>query len=185
MGFTWESLAWAPGSAGRQGRRRWHPARQQRVPMPDSVMALPAPSAPRLVPSWECPAEPPAPGEAGLLLLESLPCSTLCQGSDLPSLWPLRSPGAVGWQQSACVLPAAATHLPGVGMAVTLAALEVLGEGWGEDVLPDCSGDNCLAPPSGLPGCVPPPWPYPACGAGTVPGGTAASLSCHRVSLAF
>lgn len=111
--------------------------------MPDPVMTLPAPSAPHLALSWEQLALPPAPREAGLLLLEwSPPCSTLCQERDLPSPWPLGRPGDVGWWQDACILPAVGTYLLGVEMAVSvrLAALKTLSEGWGEEVPPACSG---------------------------------------------
>lgn len=99
--------------------------------MPDPVMALPAPSTPHLAPSWERPVVPPAPGEARLLPLESSLQHPL--PGERPAL-PVapREPRCHGHLSS-----------PGHGdgrLSVTLAALKTLGEGWGEEALPACSG---------------------------------------------
>lgn len=67
MGFTWESVAWAPVLQ--------EPGVDTMVP---SEMAADAGAFSRLHTLWQQPTVPPVP-----------PCSIFCQGRDLPSLQPL------------------------------------------------------------------------------------------------
>lgn len=166
MGHTWESLAWAPGTAGGRDGGGGPQPRQWQALIVDPVMALPARSTTPFCPPgsrWQC--------------LQPWGCRAAAAGvvislrhavpGERPALAPCGPAGAL-------VLCCLRRHLSpprhGDGRLCNACAFETWSEGWGAELQPDCSGtpSTALWPywvhPSSLAlscpwgwGC--PPWP--------------------------